>query len=296
MEIMAIFVKAIDTVFDAIILTVYSLLRTEKKEQTSRMALLPPRTEVSETTVEDVVEEPTDQQTFRPIAHILNDVPLPLPEIGRNMIMYAGAYVVPVYKEPTIEFDTQIATIRYGEMVTMLEPKGRFYRVAWGTTLGWVLRENLADRAVRVFPEFIVGEEYSVDHPATAQVRSVINDPFGLSYSEFGLQAGEYVVYRLWRKGIHIDWPDVRPRTPGLWHVILKGTPRVHIGVLPKVGSIMEYLFKNEVGHLAYVEAVFPDNTISISEINYPDSGIYNERELSKEEWKELKPVFISVT
>ncbi len=293
---MAIFSKAIDTVFDALILTVYTFLTTEKNEPVARIALPSPHVPMIETAVEPVVDEPREQQTFRPIAHILNDTVSVFPETGRNMIMYAGNYVVPVYKDPTIEFDTQIATIRYGEMVMMLEPKGRFYKVLWGTTEGWVLRENLADRAVRVFPEFTIGEEYSVDHPATAQVRSIINDPFGLSHSEFGLQAGEYVVYRLWRKGIYIDWPDIRPRTPGLWHVILKGVPRIHIGVLPKVGSIMEYVFENEVGHLAYVEAVFPDNTISLSEVNYPDSGKYNEREVTKEAWKELKPVFISVT
>ena len=57
----------------------------------------------------------------------------------------------------------------------------------------------------------------------------------------------------------------------------------------------MEYLFENEVGHLTYVEAVFPDTTIAISEVNFPDSGMYNERQLTKEEWKEFKPVFISV-
>ncbi|MCR4286353.1 MAG: hypothetical protein NUW00_05660, partial [Candidatus Kaiserbacteria bacterium] len=74
------------------------------------------------------------------------------------------------------------------------------------------------------------------------------------------------------------------------------GVPHVHVGVVPKMGSIMEYISDADTGHLAFVEAVFPDDTISVSEVNFPDSGIYNERELSKDEWKELKPVFIAVS
>lgn len=54
-------------------------------------------------------------------------------------------------------------------------------------------------------------------------------------------------------------------------------------------------MMSDEVGHVAYVEAVFPDDTITISEVNFPDSGIYNERSLLKEEWKSLKPVFIQI-
>jgi surface antigen len=71
--------------------------------------------------------------------------------------------------------------------------------------------------------------------------------------------------------------------------------PGVSIGVVPKVGSVIEYTFPDEIGHLAYVEAVFPDESIVLSEANYPDRGIYNERTLGKEEWTALNPVFIQV-
>jgi hypothetical protein len=210
--------------------------------------------------------------------------------------MYADNVRVPVYKNPTIEFDAQIGEIPYGEMVIVLEPKGRFYRIVWNTIEGWVFRDDIADRAIRIFPEFTIGEENLVDHPNTVHVRAIINDVFGLGRSEFALQAGEYVLYRLWKKGIHIVWPEIRPRVPGLWHKILKGSPQVHIGVIPKIGSIMEYMITPEIGHLALVEALFPDDTITISEANFPDMGIYNERVLTKEEWKELHPVFMTVS
>jgi surface antigen len=57
----------------------------------------------------------------------------------------------------------------------------------------------------------------------------------------------------------------------------------------------MEYMVTEDSGHLAYVESVFPDETLKLSEVGYPDSGIYNERVLTREEWKELKSIFIQV-
>ncbi len=216
--------------------------------------------------------------------------------IQKNTVMYANSVRVPVFKNPTIEFDGQIGEVPFGDMVIVLEPRGRFYRIMWNTIEGWVLKEDIADRALRVYPVFIIGEENGVDHPNTAHVRTILGDIFGLGRSEFALQAGEYVLYRLWRKGIRIVWPEIRPRVPGLWHSILRGSRQIHIGVMPKVGAVMEYMLSPEMGHVAYVEAVFPDHTITISEANFPDTGIYNERVLTKEEWKELHPVFMTVS
>lgn len=215
---------------------------------------------------------------------------------GKHTVMYALARETSLYKDPTIGFDSRVAIIPYGELVLVMEPQGRFYRVVWEDYEGWVLKDDLADRAGRVYPEFIQGQENSVDHPNTAHVRALINDAFGLGQSEFPLQAGEYVLYRLMRRGIRIEWPEVRPRTPGSWHTILRGLPGVHVGVLPKQGMIIEYTEENDIGHLAYVEAVFPDGTITISEANHPHGGIYNERSLSRDTWRSLQPLFIEVT
>ncbi len=239
---------------------------------------------------EEVLKE-VEEPSFKAINEIIDAGT----RIQKNTVMYANSIRVPVYKNPTIEFDTQIGEIPYGEMVIVLEPRGRFYRIMWDTTEGWVLRDDIADRALRVHPEFVPGEENSVDHPNTAHVRAILGDPFSLGKSDFPLQSGEYVLYRLWKKGIRISWPQVRPRVPGIWHKILRGASGIHIGVTPKVGSIMEYVLDGDVGHLAYVEAVYPDDTITVSEVNYPDSGTYSERELTKEKWKGLKPLFITV-
>ena len=240
----------------------------------------------------EIIEIPT----FKTIHEILKP-PIQNSVFGyvKNTRMYVGNTAVPMYRNPTIAFDTCIRTIPYGEMVMMLELRGRFYKIVWNEIEGWVLRDDLVESSVQVYPEFVIGEEQSVDHPNTARVRTVLGDIFGLQRSNFPLQAGEYILYQLWKKGIYITWNEVRPRVPGLWHKILKGTRGVHVGVVPKVGSIMEYMLHDDMGHLAYVEAVFPDDTITISECNFPDSGIYNERELLKEEWKAVKPVFITV-
>ncbi len=160
---------------------------------------------------------------------------------------------------------------------------------------GWVLRDDLSDRAAYVYPEFIVGEENQTDDPNTQRLRAAILDEFCGTEAEVPLQAGEYVVYKLMRRGKKISWPSIRPRTPGRWHTFLKGTPGIHIGIAPKMGSVMECTLENDIGHLAYVEAVFPDERITISEAHYPDDGIYNERTLTKEEWQELNPIFIEV-
>lgn len=245
---------------------------------------------------EEVVTEAVP--TFRTVQEVLSsgkEEKISESLMGSHTIVYVANISAPLYKNPTMEFDTRIGTIPYGEMAMMLEPRGRFLKVAWNTLEGWVLREDVVDRAAHIYPEFVVGEENSVDHPNTAHVRAILGDVFGIGHSEFALQAGEYVLYKLWRKNIRIEWPSVRPRVPGLWHKILRGIPHIQMSVTPKVGSVMEYMLTNDMGHVAYVEAVFPDNTIALSEANYPDSGIYSERQLTKEEWKELRPVFIQL-
>lgn len=249
--------------------------------------------------IEVPVTVPEDEEavpTFRTVSEILRQDAPPIAETAKNTIMYARSIAVPVYRNPTVEFDSSVGTIPYGEMVMVTEPRGRFFRVAWNAVEGWVRKEDLSDRAAHVYPEFAEGEEYPVDHPNTARVRALLGDPFGAGHTDLPLQAGEYVLYKLWRKGKRIDWPRTRdPRVPGLWHRILRGVPRIHMSIMPKVGAVMEYMMHDDIGHLAYVEAVFPDDAISISEANYPDGGRYSERVLTKEEWRELRPTFISV-
>ena len=245
---------------------------------------------------EDISEEPATVTNFRRLDEIIErSEKAEAPAAEKNTLMYAGGTEIPLYMNPTKEFDSILETLSYGDMVMVLEQKGRWAKVVYGEKAGWVLREDLVDRAAHVYPKFIIGEENNAEDPNTIRIRAIIDDMFGGGKSEMPLQAGEYVMYRLFRKGLRINWPETRPRTPGTWHTILRGVGGIHIGVSPKTGSIMEYMAPEDVGHLVYVEAVFPDETINISETNYPEGGVYNERVLTREEWQKLRPVFIQV-
>ena len=280
--------STIDTLFDAVIQLSMRIIALYYKDASTE-ALREPAP----------AEEPLAEEapvSFRSLDDILRAQDRAKTEAVKNMVMYTRNLSVPVYRNPTVEFDSQLATIPYGEMVMMLEARGRFFRVMWNTTEGWVLKDDLSDRAAHVYPDFTIGVENPSDAPSTANVRAFIGDEFNVRQTGLPLQAGEYVLYRLFRKGKRIMWPhESRPRVPGLWHKLLRGVPGIHVGVVPKIDSVMEYMLDSDTGHLAYVEAIFPDDTITISEANYPDSGIYNERVLTKEEWRELRPTFIAV-
>ncbi len=255
---------------------------------------LPPYSETlekEEAAEKNQPETPTFKSVSSVLAHETREAILG----DKNTVMYVGTNEAPLYMKPTQEFDTCLGSLSYGDMVMVLEQRGRWARVIFKELSGWILREDLVDRAAYVYPEFILGEENDVDDPNTIRVRAFSGDVFGGGKVAFPLQAGEYVLYRLRRKGQSIMWPEIRPRVPGMWHTILKGVDGIRMSMVPKAGSVMEYVFKDEVGHLAYVEAVFPDETVHVSEVNYPDRGIYNERMITKEEWRELHPVFIEV-
>ena len=149
-------------------------------------------------------------------------------------------------------------------------------------------------RTADVYPSFIIGAENSGREATTVRLRLVIRDEFAAILSQLPLGANEYVYYKLLRRGARIAWPDVRPRTPGSWANILGTLEQVTVGDGATVGSVMEFVLP-EKAHLAYVENVFPDGTIQISEADWPDRGIYNERVLVEEEWRSLGPVFITI-
>lgn len=251
---------------------------------------------ITVTPSESLSEETVSPLTFRQAGDIIAEKRQEGVLHAKHSVMYAGAVSVAIFEHPTRTFDTVIGNMNYGDMAVVLEEKGKYVRIASGALEGWVLREDLVDRAAYVYPEFTIGEENDVDDPNTIRVRAMLDDEFGGALVEYPLQAGEYVAYKLLRKGLRIAWPKTRPRTPGLWHVILKGVPGIHIGITPKTGAVMEYMLPGEIGHVAYVETVFPDETITLSEANFPHGGIYNERVITREEWREFRPVFIQMS
>lgn len=218
--------------------------------------------------------------------------------LQKSTVMYTSSVVTPLRSEPGVFGDTVYALLPYGSLVMVLEVRDMWARVASGVHTGWVYVDDLEDRAAHVYPTFHLEEMNGPEDPATIRVRALLNDEFGAGEMQLPLQPEEYVLYRLMRRGVRVEWPPIRPRTPGLWNDILRGTTSVESSDIPSIGAVMEYVIPGEQiekdrGHLAYVEAVFPDNSIQISEVGWPQTGVYNERVLVAEEWRKENPSFL---
>jgi hypothetical protein len=212
-------------------------------------------------------------------------------DIRREYVSVAEA---DVFLYPTATFDGVITTIPYGTPVTVLHPDGRFVSVSNERFSGWMLKDTLAKEYDTLIPMFTFGDCYDQNNLETIKLRSVIQDCFRGGAVGSPLSAPEYVTYRLHLKNIQLPWGNKRPRVAGNWQKFLKGTAGIHVGIVPKTGAIMEYQ-SDFSSLLAYVEAVFPDETIRISQILEDDNSRFVEQVYTKEDWKELRPVFIEV-
>jgi len=200
-----------------------------------------------------------------------------------------------LYALPTRSFDGVIRHIAYGDSFQLLGTQGKWCNVDHDGVRGWVHRDDITENSIELKPQFVIGEFYDAVHPSTLTLRTFIDDAFHAAPLDLPLQNVDYVSFILKERGRNISWPPVRPRIAGTWKRILKGIPGVHMGVRAKTGAIMEYVLENNTGQVAFVDSVYPDEGITISEVGYTTEGVYSERTLSKEEWKELRPIFIQV-
>ncbi len=224
---------------------------------------------------------------------------VPERKIQKSTVMYTASLATALRTEPGASGDSVYTVLPYGTMVMVLDAKEGWAYVASGEFTGWAYVEDLEDRAAHVYPAFHIGEENRADDPATIRLRALINDEFGAGELDLPLQAEEYVLYKLLRRGIRIAWPPIRPRIPGTWHMILTHATGVTKSERPVVGAVVEFTgieALEERGHVGYLEAIYPDGTIQISEANWPENGIYNERVLAEAEWKQLEPLFLVVS
>lgn len=206
---------------------------------------------------------------------------------------YALHVNTPVFALPTRSFDGVILTLNYGQSFQIVNRQGQWLQVLAGDTKGWVHVDMMHESKSALLPKFMVGTLYEADHPSTIALRTVIADEFFAETLALPLQDVEYALYRLQLKNRFIVWPRERPRIAGTWQRHLRGVRGIHLGVQPKTESVLEYLLEDGTGHIAFVESVYPDGALTISEIKH--DSVYQERTLSKDEWKELRPVFIEV-
>lgn len=199
-----------------------------------------------------------------------------------------------LYTDPVVAFDTAIQTLSYGDLVYVQKLGGRWAHVRTENGEGWVLKDTIREQAKDVFPIFVYGNAYDVSNEETQKLRYCIDDMFLGNASALPLTDTEYVTYKLWKKGKRILWTSERPRTSGTWQKKLRGSNGIHISITPKTEAVMEYVI-DDVGHLCFVEAVFPDESIKISTIGMYDESVYTDTMIQKDEWKELRPVFITI-
>jgi hypothetical protein len=198
-----------------------------------------------------------------------------------------------VYREPVAAFDAVLVRLPYATRVQVAKRSGRFVQVAAGVTMGWVDADSVASGA-EVLPQLKRGVVYDAASTEAVRLRTCIADSFNGRESGSMLTGVEYVTYRLWQQARVIPWPVSYGRVAGTWQRKLRGVRGVHIDVMPRTGAIMEYIL-DEVGYLAYVEAVSPDLRIRVTGIGLTHEGQYTEQVFEHGHWRELHPVFIQV-
>lgn len=200
-----------------------------------------------------------------------------------------------LYKDPVVAFDTALENLSFGDIVHVVKFGGRWAHVQVRGREGWILKDSLREQVGDVFPEFHDGVMYDASNKETQKLRLYINDQFAGAKADVVLTDAEYVTYKLAKKELQIPWDGGHPRIAGTWQKKLRGMHGVHMGIVPKTDTVMEYVV-DDVGHLAYVEAVFSDESIKISSIGMFDEGMFSDGMMQKAEWIELRPVFIEIT
>jgi len=225
--------------------------------------------------------------TNRSPAAVLNE------NINAGSAYFIGSPAL-LYTDPVIAFDTAFFSISYGEQVQVLKFGGRWAFVRFKNREGWILKDVLKEQARDVLPTIVSGKVYEAHDDEVLKLRLYIEDMYGGAASAAILTDVEYVTYRLLRKGRTIPWGEERPRIAGTWQKNLRGKLYVHSSIVPKTDAVMEYV-QDDVGHVGYVEAVFPDDSIKVSILGSSTDGQFEELMMKKDEWKELRPVFIDI-
>lgn len=199
-----------------------------------------------------------------------------------------------LYSRPIVAFDTKLADLPFGTVVSVRGTEGAFTHVSFNEMAGWMLTTDLVFERAMIFPQLESKTVYEYSDPETMKIRVWIKDECLGGRLFLPLQPFEYVLYELQERGMEVAWPSQRPRTAGTLQNLLRGNRGVRITIEPKTGSIMEYHKEDKTGVIAMIEAVHPDDTIVVRSVGKEQEGEYLEETLPKAKWRELRPVFIS--
>lgn len=194
------------------------------------------------------------------------------------------------------------------ELIVVDEP---WIRVMKDGQQGWVRADYISEitpttiQSSSSVVNLIMGQSNLASADNTKKIRDVIKDVLNGAKNNYDLQCTEYVSYRLKTKlGIDINWPVQSGRNGGVWWKIFQDAGLYKILSEPKVNcaicftdGISQNPETNAIGHVAFVEEVLSDGSVKISEANWPNSGKYNERPISKDNWQnKYKARFIVFT
>jgi hypothetical protein len=200
-----------------------------------------------------------------------------------------------LFKEPVQQFDSQLRTLPYGQIVALRRFEGQYAEVLAYGQVGFVHKDALTPQLESIWPTLVSGTVYLSDSDVAKIYRQHINDEFLGGAIGLPLTAEEYVTVRLLRDRLAIAWPPARPRLAGSWHTLLRGVHGVRSMIAPQPDTIIEWFLEDEVGRLGYVEAVLPDETLKISAVGAMVPGEYTESIVPAALWREWRPVFINV-
>jgi len=229
-----------------------------------------------------------------------------LPEFTTQKLYVNCEIGLRVRSTPEIKIDNIFEVLSHGQEVTKIEEQDKWLKIKYNSDKeGWVssvyLTENKPVDGPQVapkedfqdaFPKFKRGVANLANDDNTIKLRKIINDEFGGGSNGWDLQCTEYAQFRIQQMGITIKWPTDRPRHGGLWAGIFEKRGLYKVLDTPKAGCAMCFTtgFRtpemNATGHVAFVEQVFDDGFVKITEANWPPPGKYNERRVPKAEWQ----------
>jgi len=157
----------------------------------------------------------------------------------------------------------------------------------------------LATEAISVPHEQIHLSEqvrYDKQHEKTQAIRTYLTEQIDLKVGAADLTPYEWLAYMYTVVGRSLPWLGLALAPLGYWHQTLKGLPYVTISVQPKTHALMEWQNEQFTGQVGYVSSVTPGETITVEQLGAELPGLLTKQTYTLQEWKELRPVFISVS
>jgi len=135
---------------------------------------------------------------------------------------------------------------------------------------------------------------YDANHTTTKNIRTYLQEELSLLTGTSDLQQVEWLLYRLHAVGKVLPWSALLVTTVGQWHETLKGKRGVEMTVTPRTAALMEWQDSVQ-GYIVEVTEVTPDETVTGRLFGTPLPGVATIVTYTKDQWREYRPVFITV-